>query len=326
MVSDTLGLSLPIPQSADQRKERHSRFLSRRMTRLLVDWLAKRFGSASCRRLSTRRGRCRSHSNAVLGLGPLARWLLRREVFVRAAEDSLLAAPIREGWREWSDHPHVAGTYGSCWVIFVTEHPAELPLARDAFVLPLRWVRDTEHSELLPPELHEQAEMTFKSMRDLLQHPATRWGLHLANELSRVDLRGLHVRAESGWAPLAAGLYIASEGGTPDPTVWATGSWSFSEGLCAVDEIAIKSQLAAEFGATTFFVPDGQQADVAAGLPATPGLTMGTLHTGTLAPSRALEDLLLGLDATPPAPTSATDTEGIDRCKNLSRSSSAAMT
>lgn len=252
-------------------------------------------------------------SNAVARLGPLARWFLRREVFSRAADDPFIGDRLRTHWRKWHDRPHVSGTYGNSWVVFVTQCPAPIPLVRDAFVLPLQWVPDTKHDARLPAELQDLAEMTFKSIRDMLKHTAGHWGLHLANDLASVDLRKLHLAPASGWAPLAAALYIAAEGGTPDPTVWATGSWSFSDGLLPVDDVSLKSQLAAEFGAKTFFVPDGQQSDVASG---SPGLSAGRLYSGTLLTSRALADLLLRLDATPTAPTSATDDEGIKRCRD----------
>jgi hypothetical protein len=251
-------------------------------------------------------------SNAVLNLGPMARWLLRREVFLRAADDSKTAVASRNRWQSWHDRPRVPNVYGACWAIFVNHRPEDMPLARQAFVLPLRWVPNSEHSMALPLELRELAAITVKSMRDVLKENTTRWGLHFWANAFGVDLSGLGVRAESAWAPLAAGLYVASQGGTPDPTVWATGSWSFSDGLLSVEDIALKSRVASEFGARTFYVPSGQQDQVPAAL----GLSTHSLQAGTLLPSRALQGLLLQLDAPPAAPTSPDDADALDRCAN----------
>lgn len=253
-------------------------------------------------------------SNTVLELGPLACWLLRPDVFRRAVEDPYVGDTLRQRWRTWCERPHVSGTYGTCWVVFVTDRSADLPLIREAFVLPLRWVRDAEHSARLPVELEELAKLTVKSMRDAMAESRTCWGLQLAGQLGSVELRELHVAPESGWAPLAAGLYLAAQGGVPDPTVWATGSWSFSDGLLPVEDIGLKSRLAAEFGARLFFVPEGQQPDESSDAPVARGLQLAALRTGTLLPSRALAELLRRLDAPPASPSSAADEDAVDRC------------
>jgi hypothetical protein len=96
-------------------------------------------------------------------------------------------------------------------------------LAR-AFGLPFRWRSGENDSRHLPRAMHELAERVRTSL-----DVTDRWGLGLDDPYhARYDLSKFPVGAESGWAPLAAALLVARDGGRPDPTVFATGKWTGS--------------------------------------------------------------------------------------------------
>lgn len=203
-------------------------------------------------------------------LGGLARWVLREEVLMKAAE----------AWRgrphsnvEQADfllqRPQLPRTSGSCWVVFVV-NPTTYPLLRDAFVLPWRWEKrrgpdaNATWGDDVPPPLSRvgrsvlQTMHAFKSTGD--RSSPTDWMLRLGidNKPGRYDLRGLtDLNAESGWVSLAAGWLIASRGGIVDTSVWASAAWS-ENGLRPVDGLVAKLRVAHQWGARTFAVTETQ--------------------------------------------------------------------
>jgi hypothetical protein len=236
-------------------------------------------------------------------LGSLARWWLRPEVLVRAAQGSALPAE-EAGW--WLERPRLSGQPGACWVLFRSESPGH-GLLRDAFLLPLQWAAGRPHSRRLPPALSALADDVLRVVRPA--GPAD-YGLQLGPPLERerVNLGRLELRAESGWAPLAAGLILLTEGGEPDPQVWATGCWDArAGGITAVDGLAEKLALAREHGVREFFVPAAQRRELPAQGAERP--TVGVL-TAEGDPRLALRAYLAALEARPPAEETA---EGRDR-------------
>jgi hypothetical protein len=106
-------------------------------------------------------------------------------------------------------------------------------------------------------------------------------------------------------------LLVAAEGGTPDPQVWATGSWDDCSGVQRVDGLPEKLALAVEFGAREVFVPSAQEKESRR---LAPGLEIGSLRMATRDPRAALGDYVLRLEAPPPPPTDASDEPGFKRC------------
>jgi hypothetical protein len=266
-------------------------------------------------------------SGLALRLGGLARWCLRREVLELAAADDAIPSAYRTAWLRI---PPLPARHGSCWVVFAVERPAEWPWLRPAFALPLRWVeRRAEtgtgsdqddrclspfpelHSPLLPAALARLATDAVKLLGDAPQPADVSWGLELSPELAAVDLRDMPLACGSGWAALAAGLLVAAEDGTPDPQVWATGSWNDGSGVQRVDHLKAKLDLAVEFGANAVFVPSAQVSEAQA---LAPNLEICSLRMGTREPRSTLADYVLRLEAPPPPPTDVHDEAGFQRC------------
>src|SRR5205085_1163262 len=101
------------------------------------------------------------------------------------------------------------------------------PLLRPAFVLPLEWREGGVHDPGLPSKLHELANRVLSHLQ------LNSWSLHRLPPFREVDLAALntHLEHESGWAPLIGSLWIAQQGGKPQPTVWATGCWEDNGGV-----------------------------------------------------------------------------------------------
>ncbi len=242
-------------------------------------------------------------STLVLYLGGLARWCLRPEVLDLAATDDSIPRPYRQ---LWSDRPRLAGTCGSCWVLFATD-AQEPTLLRPAFALPLQWVKGQTHSQHLPPALSRLASDVNRSFTE---STGDAWGLRLGQELRDTDLSTLPLDCHSGWASLAAGLLVATEGGRPDPQVWASGSWRDTVGIRRVDALETKLALAMEYGARVVFVPSDQLQEAKQ---SAAGVEIGVLQMGEREPRRALADLALQLETPPLPPNTLEDDVGFQQ-------------
>jgi hypothetical protein len=119
----------------------------------------------------------------------------------------------------------------------------------------------------------------------------------LLDPFRSIDLRSYDefLQHESGWAPLAGGLYILKDGGKPRPDVWATGNWDGDGGVIRVGNLEVKLELARQWGAKEIFVPESQADHVA------DQIQPGKLKSGLQNPRDALADYLAALDA-PPSP------------------------
>ncbi len=247
-------------------------------------------------------------SDLAMLLDRLARWCLNPNVLMRAAENDSIPEEYRAEWRQT---PQLPATHGACWVIFATDFRAPLPLLRPAFVLPLQWVQGRKHSPRLPAALEQLATEVAASFPANNRIAGQDWGLQLAEDLGDLDLSDMPLECQSGWAALAAGLLVAAEGGTPDPQVWATGSWDDRRGILPVEGLKPKLDLAAEFGARAFFVPS-VQAEEAAQL--AHGLEIGRLQMSEREPGRALSEFTLRLETPPPPPCNPDDSPAFERC------------
>ena len=248
-------------------------------------------------------------SGLAMRLGGLARWWLRREVLQLAAANDAIPSAVRATWRT---PPALNPIHGSTWVVFATDEPHQRPLLRPAFVVPFKWNAHQDHSPLLPKSLVDLARTVVESIAPGQAHPGRTWGLGFAQDIGGLDAGDLPVECASGWAPLAAGLLVAVAGGKPDPRVWASGCWDWRDGIRRVDHLPAKIQLAVEWGAQWFFVPESQ-VEEAQGAAGTTGLNIGKLASGTRDPRAALEDYLWSLEV---APCLTEDPDSFRRCKD----------
>lgn len=230
-------------------------------------------------------------------LGGLAPLWLRDEVLRLAAEGYPQFRTF------WTRPPRLPSTHGACWIILANRDQDHLPLLRPAFLLPLRWVQGQDHSPQLPPRVAELAVRVVESLARPESVGRSGWGLHLSSEdaIDNLDLSELDLDCESGWAPLAAGLILAAEGGRPDPHVWATGKWDVQGGIGAVGHLDAKLGLARAAGVTDFFVPTSlvKHAEDWVRLNRADDLRIGELVSGQRNPRDALREYLAKLDAPP---------------------------
>jgi hypothetical protein len=197
-------------------------------------------------------------ARCVGALGWLAPWLLLPEVLEKAAAH-------QPAYRRYCDRPRLPAAPGGCWVMFA--RPADLPLLRPAFVLPVCWRHGRDHDPCLPGPLRTLARFVHDQV---VGTAGDRWGLFLAvpeGEEPR-DLSGLDgdaVGADSGWAALAGGLCLGRDDLSPDPEVWATAAWDAQFGVGRVDPrgVGAKLTLAAEWGVRRLFLPAQNQPELA---------------------------------------------------------------
>jgi hypothetical protein len=232
-------------------------------------------------------------SELVLAFGKLAGWCLRPEVLTLAQADPSVAGRIR---KDWSAIKQMPMEHGGCWIAFAND--ADWPLLRPAFALPLRWRAGAGHAPSLPPALVQLAERVVQDLAGEQAVAERSWGLEPATALADVDLAEVPLECASGWAALAAGLLVAAEGGMVNPQVWASAHWH--QGIAPVRFLEDKIDLAAEFGAHTFFVPEQQKLDADRwvrdhGLP----LAIGGLIPAERQPRMALKAYLQALKVRP---------------------------
>ena len=192
---------------------------------------------------------------AVDRLGWLAPWWLRPEVIEQARKR-------QPAYAAYATRPRLPCEPGGCWVILV--NPRKLSLLQEAFLLPLRWEKQTDDDPHLPGPLRELAVLVCQQLDD---GASGRWGLWLAvpSREERIDLSPLDAAAfgaKSAWASLAGGLLLARDGLSPDGSVWASAAWDETYGVGQVDGIHAKLNLAAEWEARQFFLPAQNQPEV----------------------------------------------------------------
>jgi hypothetical protein len=188
-------------------------------------------------------------------------------------------------------------------MLFATHDPEELPLARRAFVVPLRWAEGHTHDARLPRQLQELAGYVCNPPGFTGPLVSGSWALHLSPELGELDLSGLPLQCTSGWAALAGGLLLATANARPDVTVWATGAWNDAGGIRPVGHLEAKVGLAIEQAVYHFFVPETQVEEVER-LVREQGsaLQVGALAEGERDPRKALRQYRNALDF-PPLPS-----------------------
>ena len=203
--------------------------------------------------------------DVVEQFGGLAPWWLPRAVLEAAARhaEQLFGelSPVLAG--HLRALPKLPESYGTCWAVLVKQQLEWLPLLRPARALPLQWEENSAHDGRLPQSLRTFADYVLATLRKSekkTENLSGAWGLAPAPRglLDGLDLSRLPGNYGSAWAPLAAGLMLASWQGQPDTTVWASGAWAQGQGVLPVNGLKDKLAVAAEFGARTFFVPQMQ--------------------------------------------------------------------
>ncbi|GAB4139763.1 MAG: hypothetical protein Kow0040_28070 [Thermogutta sp.] len=198
-------------------------------------------------------------------LGKLAPWLLRREVLRKAIQEGRDCGLSQDQLNSW-ESPSLPEGCGACWVATVLkmEHNAAL---RSAAVLPLRWKKGNSNPRVdLPPGLEPVARSVLSTLRAWADGDSGEdkilldddWRLQPAEDglFDGPGAKFLQGDYSSAWVPLAAGLMLAAHHGKPDRKVWATGAWDRDAGIRSVEGIAQKLELAREFQATHFFLPE----------------------------------------------------------------------
>lgn len=192
-----------------------------------------------------------------------ARWMFHPALLRQAAAYlENIGDPV--GADTLCQRPRLPEASGCCWVVFVVTPPDSYPCLSPACVLPLQWRHGASHSATLPAALCQQADWVLEMLREESSNDSPYhepWGLHLApgTGLDAYDFSQLtSITCHSGFASLAAGLVVAAEGGVPRGHVWASASWSTDFRPERVEGLAEKLQLAAEWGATDFFVAHSQ--------------------------------------------------------------------
>lgn len=227
-------------------------------------------------------------------LGGLACWLLRDEVLERAAtywEKTLGNANEASRLRT---PPRLSRRPGVCGVLFAVESPTRFPLLRDAFALPVRWVRldGSAAGPDLPPGLAAEAQTVVElvnAVQDRGGPIAGRWRLRLATDdcADKYDLSGWRsAGGGSAWGILMAALMTAQYEVETDPTVWASVGWDADHRrLKPVAGLRAKVAAARHAGAVQLFVAPDQDL-----LPAD-GIEIRGLNEQALNPVAALVPL-----------------------------------
>jgi HEAT repeat protein len=147
----------------------------------------------------------------------------------------------------WSQLPEIPLGPGSCWLLITNEDQSTYALLKPAFLLPLRWTKETKHDARLPMALHEMADDIRKTFS------IDEWTLHLnlnCRSTVKPSLTFLSIMKSdlsSAWTSLACGLVSALEAKSPMPNVWSTGAWTPEVGLSGVGGLEKKLALFHEY-------------------------------------------------------------------------------
>ena len=182
-------------------------------------------------------------------LGPLAaRWAV--DDALRLAGLQIVRPTLQEKVRP--------GEFGM--LVAVREGEARFPVLRPAFVLPLEWRRDTEHSPQLPASLHTVAERVLQEYADTYcRDVGGRWGLHLSMpECDSFDMSGIEIDAPSGFAAMLAAVGQARFGGAGVGTVLASVACQ-ARAVAPVECVSAKLDAAVAAGAKTVFLCDANR-------------------------------------------------------------------
>ena len=240
--------------------------------------------------------------DVVERFGALAPWWLPRDVLEAAARHAeMLFVDLPTVLLDYlRSPPKLPESRGACWAVLVNQQPAWLPLLRPARALPLRWQEGAEHDRHLPASLLSLADQVLATLRKTENLPGS-WGLAPGPRglLEEHDLSGLPGDYGSAWAPLAAGLLLASWHGRPDTTVWASGAWADGQGILPVKGLDAKLAVAAEFGAKTFFVPQMQREEAQRLAAAQGKMTIAPLASAQPNPRKAFQEYWSRLEVPP---------------------------
>jgi len=183
----------------------------------------------------------------------------------------------------------------------------DFPVLRPAFVLPLRWERDAEHSVKLPKSLLKHADDAVALYRRLTPSrpdgggKSIRWGL-TPNfpESADVNISGLDIDGLSAMAAMLASLRLADANLRSVGTVLASVAWN-GKAWSRVEGVAAKLDAALASGATRVFLSDDNKNEVDAWERASGTTGIVQFIQAESNPWRSLEPFLHELEA-PPLP------------------------
>ena len=237
-------------------------------------------------------------------LRPLGDFWLRPDVLAAAADHSQALYPDSAPSQAVPEQRRPRKSSGGCWVLLASSDPGH-PLLRDAFVLPLEWRREEQHSLRLPRGLAEEAE------RILAAVGIEGLSLHLQAELKETggSLEEIAFRYESAWAALAAGAIILDQGGENFGDLLVSAAWQPEPGagaaghLSHVNGIAAKVEAAAAHCARLLFLPRANEEEARAAAAAlgaaASGIELRFIASTTAKPRDALQAILLELESPP---------------------------
>ena len=182
-------------------------------------------------------------------LGPLAaRW---------ATDDALRLAGLRPV-RPMLQENVKPGEFGM--LVAVRGGETRFPVLRPAFVLPLEWRRNTEHSPRLPASLHTEAARVLQVYAETYCRDVGEcWGLHLSMpECDDFDMSGIDIDAPSGFAAMLAAVDQACLGVAGVGTVLASVACK-AGAVAPVECVAAKLDAAFSAGATAVFLCDANR-------------------------------------------------------------------
>ncbi len=194
------------------------------------------------------------------------------------------------------ERPSLGPLAGGCIVWFEQQPRDRWPLLLPALPLPVVWSRQPPEPAKRPPlpllrlaqQVAHQLGHPDWHLQTLLPVPGGNWSA-LEDQL----------KAASGWAPLAAALWVAAQGGRSDLRVGATGAWIPKRGLQPV-LLEGKLQAAAELGIRQFFVPECQLPQAQRACEGVhPAPDVQPLPTGTTDWRETLHPLLAQMDYPP---------------------------
>ena len=192
-------------------------------------------------------------------LGDWAPWLLDDAILARAEQHYRRALPDHH--RSLNVRPTLLTGRGHCWILCVCQRDASV--LKKQFLMPVRWVEAEAESFLLPDRLRELGAQVREQVRLKLPDELRGKKYELRSMCrSNVDLSGIDISPDSGWASLVGGLMSCALGGKNNGAILTSAAWSHEDQrVLEVDYLEDKINLADAHSVKKIFVPESQQSE-----------------------------------------------------------------